>query len=46
MDLIPKLRSYVNEQKDRLLKELITFLQKPGISTTGSGDRGDGPFSL
>ena len=37
MDLIPKLRSYVNEQKDRFLKELITFLQKPGISTTGVG---------
>ena len=37
MDLIPKLRSYVNEQKDRFLKELITFLEKPGISTTGTG---------
>ena len=37
MDLIPRFRAYVNEQKDRLLKELISFLQKPGISTTGVG---------
>ena len=37
MDLIPRIRAYVNEQKDRFLNELITFLEQPGISTTGVG---------
>jgi acetylornithine deacetylase/succinyl-diaminopimelate desuccinylase-like protein len=37
MDLIPSIRSYVNEQKQRLLDELIAFLRKPGVSTTGEG---------
>jgi acetylornithine deacetylase/succinyl-diaminopimelate desuccinylase-like protein len=35
--VIPRLRSYVNGQKERLLEELMTFLRKPGISTTGVG---------
>ena len=37
MDLISRIRAFVDEQKDRFLKELITFLEKPGISTTGVG---------
>ena len=37
MDLISSLRYYVDQQKDRLVEELKSFLRRPGISTTGIG---------
>jgi len=37
MDLIPSIRAYVNDQKERLVEELMAFLRRPGVSTTGVG---------
>ena len=37
MDLIASIRSYVNEQKERLVEELIAFLRRGAVSTTGEG---------
>lgn len=37
MNLIASIRSYVNEQKERLVEELLAFLRKGAVSTTGEG---------
>lgn len=37
MDLIASIRAYVNEQRERLVGELMAFLRKGAVSTTGEG---------